>query len=192
MAVSQVKRFQHLQEQRTQAFHELGKVWNCLWSSKTYDIPVRPTSQNLPLPCSKIWRGFWGIQEGGQVGERIKITFLISLLSGVTERFQKISLEIIEIKKSLEEQDPPQTQAASMIARVQVTVFKVAWNQWLMKKCKYQLIEFCSKSHKIIGWWNNGRSWKRKSWAQLSTFSWPNNRLMNIWILWWVILQHMF
>ena len=142
MAVSQVKRFQHLQEQRTQAFHELGKVWNCLWSSKTHDIPVRPTSQNLPLPCSKIWRGFWGIQEGGQVGERIKITFLISLLSGVTERFQKISLEIIEIKKSLEEQDPPQTQAASMIARVQVTVFKVSadWvlfkvtrNHWLMK-----------------------------------------------------------
>ena len=27
MAVNQVKRFQHLQEQRTQAFHELGTKW---------------------------------------------------------------------------------------------------------------------------------------------------------------------
>ena len=47
-------------------------------------------------------------------------TFFLAC-SGVTEKFQKISLEIIEIKKSLDEQDPPQTQAASMIARVQVT-----------------------------------------------------------------------
>ena len=43
----------------------------------------------------------------------------------MTERFQKISLEIIEIKKSLEEQDPPQTQSASMIARVQVAIYFV-------------------------------------------------------------------
>jgi len=87
MAVCQVKRFQQLQEQRTQAFHELDqhhKIFLC--------------------HAPKYEDGFEEFKKG---------------VSGVTERFQKISLEIIEIKKSLEEQDPPQTQSASMIARVQ-------------------------------------------------------------------------
>ena len=74
----------------------------------------------------KYEEGFEEFKRGVRLVNGLKITFLISLLSGVIERFQKISLEIIEIKKSLEEQDPPQTQAASMIARVQVTVFKVS------------------------------------------------------------------
>jgi len=76
-----------LQEQRTQAFHELDqhhKIFLC--------------------HAPKYEDGFEEFKKG---------------VSGVTERFQKISLEIIEIKKLLEEQDPPQTQSASMIARVQ-------------------------------------------------------------------------
>ena len=48
-------------------------------------------------------------------------SYFFAFFSGVTERFQKISLEIIEIKKGLREQEPPQTQAALMIEKVQVT-----------------------------------------------------------------------
>ena len=48
-------------------------------------------------------------------------SYFFAFFSGVTERFQKISLEIIEIKKGLREQEPPRTQAALMIEKVQVT-----------------------------------------------------------------------
>ena len=136
MAVCQVKRFQQLQEQRTQAFHELGTkliannlYQNFVWLvTQINDVSTtRSTPQNLPLSCSKIWRRLWRVQEGSQVTYRkkycSKMTSCLLSCSGVTERFQKISLEIIEIKKSLEEQDPPQTQSASMIARVQVDIY---------------------------------------------------------------------
>ena len=72
MAGNQVKKFQQLQEQRTQAFHELGikassKKFQYIFWRFIGSIPNRSTSQDLPLPCSKIWGGFWRIQEGGQV-----------------------------------------------------------------------------------------------------------------------------
>ena len=62
MAVSQVKRFQQLQEQRTQAFHELGTkliannlYQNFIWLvTQINDVSTRSTPQNLPLSRSKI------------------------------------------------------------------------------------------------------------------------------------------
>ena len=60
-------------------------------------------------------------RESGTFLSRYSIwSYFYALSSGVTERFQKISLEIIEIKKGLREQEPPQTQAALMIEKVQV------------------------------------------------------------------------
>ena len=62
-------------------------------------------------------------RKSGTFLSRYSIFGLIFLqfFSGVTGRFQKISLEIIEIKKGLQEQEPPHTQAALMIEKVQVT-----------------------------------------------------------------------
>jgi len=123
MATTQVKRFQQLQEQRTQAFHELDqhhKIFLC----------HAPNYEN----------GFDEFKKG---------------VSGVTERFQKISLEIIEIKKSLEEQDPPQTQAASMIARVQELEEKKLSTVVDVQLAKQQALdnpgdELCEKNANLI------------------------------------------
>ena len=47
------------------------------------------------------------------------LSFYILLFSGATEKFQRISKEIIEIKETLAK-DHPDTKLSEMIARVQV------------------------------------------------------------------------
>ena len=93
-------------------------------------------------------------RESGTFLSRYLILRLIFFcnFSGVTERFQKISLEIIEIKKGLREQEPPLTQAALMIEKVQVTyVYHVEKSIVIIFQYKLMALEYHSHAEESAG-----------------------------------------
>ena len=82
----------------------------------------------------------------------LSLIFFLPIFSGVTERFQKISLEIIEIKKGLREQEPPLTQAALMIEKVQVTcVYHVEKSIVIIFQYELMALEYHSHAEESAG-----------------------------------------
>ena len=102
MAVDLTKRFQKLQEQRTQEFHQLGKL-----QGKHLVLLIRLSVDQFHkiflCHAPEYEKGFDDYKKG---------------VSKVTDRFKEISEEIIVIKKTLMEEHPS-TNIGPMIGKVQ-------------------------------------------------------------------------
>ena len=206
MAGNQVKKFQQLQEQRTQAFHELGikasskKIsvhFLTLYWFYSQQINITKSSfamlQNMRRVLKNSRRG------SGIVSCSRKVLFKITLLMFSPQwsnwevpenltgdnwnqeifggtRSPSDAICLHDCKGAGNIWHAVDWHAVDWIVAVLPLILAGEIFSAILADEMLSSTIEWSSVMKLVGWWNLSRSWKRRNWAQLLTSNWQNNR----------------